>query len=142
MKWIVKRDFLRTSDLADVELTGGCKGAPELAKYDEDKDHPLYGKQVSPFHVNHIHMGAYLELGTSKTDAELQIPDCRDPKRKLIAELRYSGCIGDAADKQVVARVERDVAAAAKKAAKAAEQAEAVREQNLRVLSEAVAPQK
>lgn len=101
MKWIAKRDFYRTPELADVEITGGCKGAPTPVKNDA-------GLLVSPLHDNHIHKGAIFELGTSKDESELRTKN--DPKRKLIAQLRYAGCISDASDKDCVKRIEEDIA--------------------------------
>jgi len=111
MKWIVKRDFFRTPDLANVEILDSIEGAPKTVKYKDDKNpnHPLTGKKVSELNVNHIHKGAFIELGTSKTELELQQPDSRDPQKRLIAQLRYAGCIGDAADTQVVERVKKEV---------------------------------
>lgn len=107
MKWIAKRDFYRTPELADVEIIDGCKGAPKLVK-SETEDSPLNGKNVSPLHDNHIHRGAIFELGTSKDESELRTRN--DPKRKLIAQLRYAGCISDASDKDCVKRIEEDIA--------------------------------
>lgn len=90
MKFIAKRDFYRTSELAEVEIVDACKGAT--------KDSP---------HANHIHRGAIIELGKVTSEAELQTKN--DPQKLLIAQLRYAGCIGDASDKDVVKRVEADI---------------------------------
>lgn len=117
MKWIAKRDFYRTPELAEVEIIGGCKGAPEPVK---NKD----GMMVSPLHDNHIHRGAIFELGTSKDESELRTKN--DPKRKIIAQLRYAGCISDASDKDCVKRIEEDIATDVKRdatVAKAQQQA-------------------
>ena len=92
MKWIAKRDFLRTPELQDITLTGACEGA--------SKDAP---------HADHIHEGALFEYGTAKDEAQLRDPKFRDPKRELIAQLRYSGCIGDASDEIVVRKVVENV---------------------------------
>lgn len=108
MKWIAKRDFYRTPELADVEITGGCKGATALVEHEEE-GHALDGKKVSSLHANHIHKGAIFELGTSQNEAELQTKK-GDPKRRLIAQLRYAGCISDASDKECVKRIEEDIA--------------------------------
>lgn len=94
MKFIVKRDFYRTKQLKDVKIVGGCKGA----------------LIISP-HENHIQIGAFVEIGDAKTEIELQ----RDDKAQLIAQLRYAGCIGNAADEEVVKRVENDIATATKR---------------------------
>ena len=109
MKFIVKRDFYRTPDLADVSIVDACKGAAKEAP-----------------HPNHFHQGAIIEIGNSANESELQTSN-KDgkPVKKLIATLRYAGCIGDAADKDVVSRVVGDVDTAAKKAASAKKQDEA-----------------
>jgi hypothetical protein len=102
MKFIVKTDFYRTSQLADVEIVDACTGA---------------GKQ-SP-HANHFHAGAIIEIGKSVNESELQTAkkDSNEVKQ-LIAQLRYAGRIGDASDKDVVKRVEEDVAVENKRLAR------------------------
>ena len=94
MKFIVKTDFYRTAELADVEIVDACKGATKEAP-----------------HANHIHAGAIIEIGKSSNESELQTAkkDSNEVKH-LIATLRYAGRIGDASDKDVVKRVEEDVA--------------------------------
>lgn len=94
MKFIVKSDFYRTAELADVEIVGACTGA--------SKESP---------HANHFHQGAIIEIGKSSNESELQTAkkDSNEVKQ-LIAQLRYSGRIGDASDEDVVKRVEEDVA--------------------------------
>lgn len=101
MKFIVKRDFYRTAELGEVKIVDACKGATK-----------------TPPHANHFHQGAIIELGSSANESELQTSnkDSRQMKQ-LIAGLRYAGCIGDADDVDVVARVVTDVDTAAKKAA-------------------------
>lgn len=106
MKWIAKKDFYRTPELAEVEITGGCKGAPKTVKLDNDKS-PLHEKQVSSLHELHIHKGATFELGSSRNESELRTG--KDPKRNLIAQLRYSGCISDANDVDCVKRIEEEI---------------------------------
>jgi hypothetical protein len=91
MKFIAKRDFYRTAELKDIPVDGVCKGA--------DKESP---------HADHIHEGAFLNIGAVTNESELQTKN--EPKKKLIAQLRYAGCIGDASDKDVVARVEQNIA--------------------------------
>lgn len=98
MKWIVKRHFYRTEQMREgkrfgIEISGACKGAKEDAP-----------------HANHIHIGAIFDFGPWKNESELQLAR-KDDDKIFIAGLRYSGCIGDASDKEVVARVEADVAA-------------------------------
>lgn len=93
MKWIVKSDFYRTRKLKNVKIVGACEGA----------------NAESP-HANHIQMGTFIELGESQTESDLQVGNKDDNETKqLIAILRYSGRIGDAGDKDVVARVVADV---------------------------------
>lgn len=94
MKFIAKSDFFRTQELLEAEIVDACKGATKEAP-----------------HANHIHQGAIIEIGKSANEAELQTSN-KDSKavKQLIAQLRYAGRIGDASDKDVVARVEADVA--------------------------------
>lgn len=91
MRWIVKSDFLRTKQLKDVKIVDAIPGVSK-----------------TPPHENHFHTGAIIELGDIKTESELQTGN--DDKKGLIATLRYAGRIGDASDKDVVARVTADVA--------------------------------
>ena len=102
MKFIVKTDFYRTTELADVEIVGACKGATKEAP-----------------EKNHIHQGAIIELGKSANESELQTGN-KDSKasKQLIAQLRYAGRIGDASDTAVVAKVEEDVATETKRLAR------------------------
>jgi hypothetical protein len=96
MKFIAKRDFYRVPALKRLTIIDACKGAT--------KDAP---------HPNHIHMGAIFEMApTAKDESELQLGN--DPEKQLVAQLRYAGCIGDAADPKVVPRVEQDVKDAAR----------------------------
>ena len=96
MKWICKRSFYRVPALAKIKIIAACKGA-----------------SVESPHPNNIHQGGIFELGPWQNEAEWKKAEA-DADKKLIAQLRYAGCIGDAADPEVVARVERDVADAAR----------------------------
>lgn len=98
MKWIVKSDFYRTPELEDVQVVDACKGAKK-----------------EQLHANHFSIGQVIELGKMTNESELQTG--KDPQKTLIAQLRYSGRIGDASDKDVVKRVEQDVDTANKRAA-------------------------
>lgn len=101
MKWIVKSDFLRTSELEDVKIVDACKGASKEAP-----------------HALHFHQGAIIELGRSENESELQTSKKESNEiKKLIAQLRLAGRIGDASDKDVVKRVELDVATETKRLA-------------------------
>ena len=96
MKFIFKKDTYRVPTLKQIIITGACRGAT-----------------VESPHPNHLQQGGIFEFGPWQNEAALQKADV-DADKKLIAELRYAGCIGDAADPEVVARVERDVADAAR----------------------------
>ncbi|MDB6023113.1 MAG: hypothetical protein JWQ04_2970 [Pedosphaera sp.] len=98
MKWIAKRDFYRTPKLMDIQITGACKGASATAP-----------------HPKCIHRGAIFELGKAANEAELQ--KGKDPQKALIAQLRVAGCMGDASDAEVVARIESEIATDAKREA-------------------------
>lgn len=104
MKWIAKRNFYRVPALKDVKLGEYAEGAI---------------KSKNPLDIP---QGAFFELGDAKDEADLQLGN--DPKKLLIAQLRYAGCIGDAADKKVVETVVAKIAernkreAAAEKLAK------------------------
>ena len=93
MKWVAKRDFYRTTELQDLSILGAVKGA--------DKEAP---------HADHIHEGALFEYGTSKDESDLLDPNSRDPKKGIIAQLRYAGCIGNAEDPKVLAKVTESIA--------------------------------
>ena len=79
MRLIAKKHFYRTPQLADVKL-----------------DKPLHDKV--------IHKGAIFDIGTKPAFEDLS----RDDK-KLVATLRVAGCVGDASDSEVVARVKAEV---------------------------------
>jgi hypothetical protein len=106
MKFIARRCFLRTPELAEVEIIGGCKGATQPVAVDE-KD-ASKGTYVPLRHKNHIHIGAIFELGTSKTEAELR--QGKDPARQLIAKLRVAQAISNAGDPEEVAHIEEVIA--------------------------------
>ena len=105
MKFIARSDFYRTPELADLQIIGGCKGAPE---FDRETGR-------SSVHENHIHTGAIFELGTSNTESELQ--KGKDPARNLIARLRVAQRISNAADPEEVANIERAIATEKKRLA-------------------------
>lgn len=110
MKFIVKSDFYRTPQLAEVEIGGAAKieknGKPVLI------DGKAIELDIEPPHANHFHTGAIIELGKSANESELQTTRTDNAEtKKLIAQLRYCGRIGDAADKDVVSRVVDDVIA-------------------------------
>ena len=79
MRFIAKKHFCRTPQLADVKL-----------------DKPIHDKM--------IHKGAIFEVGSKPAFEDLSRDD-----QKLIATLRISGCVGDASDSEVVARVKAEV---------------------------------
>ena len=108
MKWIAKRDFYRTPQLAEIVITGGCKGAPQ----------PDAKTRIVPlFHPNHIHRGGIFELGKWSDEKELQAAKNTEPLKILIAELRLTGCMSDASDAQCVERIEREIAVDVKREA-------------------------
>lgn len=117
MKWIVKTDFYRTPELADVDIVDVAKLVDA-----EGKPHLIDGKPITLTkeapHLNHFHAGSIIELGKSANESELQTGS-KDSKtvKALIATLRYAGRIGDASDKAVVDRVIDDVATAKKREA-------------------------
>ena len=79
MKLIAKKNFYKTPQLADIKI---------------DK----------PVHDNVIHKGAIFEIGSKPAFSDLS----RD-EQKLVATLRVAGCVGDASDSEVVARVKAEV---------------------------------
>jgi hypothetical protein len=129
MKWIVKRDTYRNLKLADIEIIGGCKGAPALVKHndEDDPEHPLNGKKVSSIHVNHIHKGAILEIGEWLNEEDFQKAKTT-PLKLLVCELRYGGNIGDAADPVIVKRIEKELAEDVKREANRLARVETSRE--------------
>ncbi len=64
-------------------------------------------------HDRHVHKGAIFTVGD-----ELPFDKLTKPDQALVALLNYSKCVGDATNKDVVARVQAEIAAE-KKAAEA-----------------------
>jgi hypothetical protein len=99
MKWILKRSIFRVPALENIKVIAACNGA-----------------SVESPHENELHRGGIFELGRAETIAEFW-KDKEDPKRKIIAELIYAGAISDASDKEVLARIEKEIETDAKREA-------------------------